>query len=173
MALNAILGDPLQNSYVTVEEADEYFANRAYSSKWFDFSESEKPKLLILCSQSLDWYIKWKGVRTTAEQPMQWPRTNVLLRDGTIVDPSTLPIAIKTAVYELALSFLEKGKDRTLDDDLMGLEMLKVASLTIRTKPDRSGQRTTASEAIPDKVLQILNDYRSISTFGSVRLLRG
>jgi hypothetical protein len=173
MALDATLGASTQNSYVTVDEADTYFEDRPYSTKWDTYSEADKPKLLILCSSLLDWYIKWKGYKTDSDQPMEWPRSDVVLKDGTELDDDVLPVAVKKAVYELALSTLEKGKDRTLDDDLLGLEQLKVASLSLRAKPDKWGKRTTATEVIPEKVYQILTDLRSSSAFGSVRLIRG
>jgi hypothetical protein len=173
MALDATLSASTQNSYVTVDEAELYFEDRPYSTKWDTYSEADKPKLLIYSSNLIDWYIKWKGYKADSDQPMEWPRSDVILRDGTELDDDVLPVAVKKAVYELALSTLEKGKDRTLDDDLLGLEQLKVASLSLRAKPDKWGKRTSATEVIPEKVYEILRDLRSSSAFGSVRLIRG
>lgn len=169
MALNAILGDSGQNSYVTVEEANAYFADRAYSSTWGSFVDKEP--LLILCSRMLDWYINWKGLKKSDSQPMQWPRTKVILRSGNEFADDELPTEVKIATFELVLVSLEE--DRTDDDPLLGLEQLKVATLSLTAKPDQSGRRTSSKQVIPDKVLQILADFRSGASFGVVRLIRG
>ncbi len=173
MALNAILSDPEQNSYVTEEEADSYFEDRAFSSKWFDYEPTEKEPLLILCSHMLDWYITWKGFKTDSAQSMDWPRSSVILSDGSSLSDSVLPQEVKTATFEMVMSTLVKGKDRTLEDPLMGLEKLQVSVLSIKAKPDQSGSRTTSVKPIPDKVLSILKEFRSSSSFGVVRLMRG
>lgn len=169
MALDAILGSDTQNSYVTMEEATTYFEDRAYSSDWNTFED--KGPLLILCSRLLDWYINWKGFKTSITQPMQWPRTDVILRDGTELDDDVLPQEVKTAVFELALSSLEE--DRTEEDPLLGLEQLKVATLSLKAKPDQSGRRTSSTQVIPSKVKRILTDLRNDASFGVVRLMRG
>lgn len=170
MAINATLGDPNQNSYVTEDEADLYFEDRAFSSKWDTFT-GEKEPLLILCSRTIDWYVKWKGFKKSATQPMEWPRTNVILRDGSTVADNYLPEAVKVAVFEQVISSIDK--DPTLVDPLMGLEEIKVATLALRAKPDQSGSVTKSKSVIPEKVLKILTDLRSSSSFGVVRLMRG
>lgn len=169
MALNAILGDPGQNSYVTSSEATTYFADRAYTSAWATFTDKEP--LLILCSRILDWYISWKGFKKSVLQPMQWPRTDVLLKNGTEVGDDELPQDVKTAVFELALESLVE--DRTEDDPLFGLEQIKVSTLSLRAKPDQSGRATPSKKVIPEKVLKILSELRGGSSFGVVRLVRG
>jgi len=170
MAINAILGDPNQNSYVTENEADVYFEDRAFSSKWDEFT-AEKEPLLILCSRTIDWYVKWKGFKKSATQSMEWPRTKVILRDGTELSDTVLPGAVKIAVFEQVISSLDK--DPTLSDPLMGLEEIRVATLALRAKPDQGGSITKSKKVVPDKVLKILTDLRSSSSFGVVRLMRG
>jgi len=171
MALNAVLGDTNQNSYVTELEADSYFEDRAYSDKWDELDDLSKEPLLILCSRTIDWYVKWKGFKKSADQPMEWPRTSVILRDGSTVSDSVLPKAVKIAVFEQVLFSIDK--DPTLTDPLIGLEEIKVSTLSLRAKPDQSGKRTTSKSSIPEKVWKILEDLRSSSSFGVVRLMRG
>lgn len=171
MAINATLGDPDQNSYVTDDEADLYFEDRAFSSKWEALTYEKKEPLLILCSRTIDWYVTWKGFKKSATQPMEWPRTDVILRDGSTVADDYLPVAVKIAVFEQVISSIDK--DPTLVDPLMGLEEIKVATLALRAKPDQSGSRTKSKSVVPEKVLKILKDLRSSSSFGVVRLMRG
>lgn len=169
MALNAIMGDVAQNSYVTEDEATEYFEDRAYTAPWTAFVDKEP--LLVLCSRTLDWYINWKGFKSDPNQPMQWFRKGVVLKDGSVISETVLPQEVKIAVFELVLSSLVE--DRTDDDPLIGLEQLKIASLSIRTKPDKYGRKSETKKVIPEKVLKILSDLRGGSSVGVVRLMRG
>jgi len=166
MALNAVVGATDANSYVTQAEANAYFLDRAHSSAWEDFEE--KDNILITSSQMLDWYIKWKSYRSSTTQNMLWPRTNVIRRDGTIIDNDVIPNEVKVAVYELALSSLEE--DRTIDDPLSGIDQLRAGSLMI--KAGMPGFDSTAKEVIPEKVYKILSDLYTLGGGSVVRLLR-
>jgi len=164
--LIATVGAEDANSYVTQEEANDYFLDRVHASDWEDFEE--KDSVLITSSQMLDWYIHWKGSRSTTIQNMLWPRTGVIRKDGTIIDSDILPSELKIAVYELALSSLED--DRTDDNALAGIDQLRAGSLMIKAGP--SGVNSTSIEAIPKKVYKILSDLYTLGGTSVVRLLR-
>jgi len=166
MTLKATIGATDANSYVTQAEANAYFLNRAYSSAWEDFEQ--KDEILILSSQMLDWYIKWKGVRYSTTQYLLWPRTGVIRRDGTTIDSDIIPNEVKLAVYELAISSMEE--DRMVDDPLSGIEQLRAGSLMI--KAGQPGFNSTAKEAIPEKIYKILSDLYIRGGGSVVRLLR-
>ena len=167
MALNADVGASEANSYVTEEEADAYFEDRSHADAWEEFENKEAA--LVTASRMLDWYVSWKGYRSSDVQSMLWPRMSVLRRDGSEVASDTIPAEVKTAVYELALSSLED--DRTSDDPLAGIEQVKLSSLMI--KADSGDYDSTSAAAIPEKVWKILSDLYSRSGFGVVRLVRG
>ena len=166
MALNATVGSPDANSYVTVAEAASYFANRTHSEAWGEFDGQSAA--LCTASQMLDWYVKWKGYRSTTTQSMMWPRTEVTRRDGTLVDDSIIPPELKVAVYELALSSLDA--DRTADDPLAGIDQVKAGTLMV--KASVGGIDSTAEDVIPEKIWKILSDLYSIGETSVVRLMR-
>jgi len=166
MALNATVGSPDANSYVTVAEAAGYFADRSHSESWDEFENQSA--VLITSSNMLDWYIKWKGYRSSTTQAMLWPRTGVTRRDGTLVDTDILPQELKVAVYELALSSLEE--DRTVDNAMAGIEQIKAGSLMV--KADNGGIDTTSADTIPEKIWKILSDLYSSGDMSVVRLMR-
>jgi hypothetical protein len=166
MALNATVGAPDANSYVTVAEADAYFADRIHSDSWQ--TVDSPPSALVTASRLLDWYIKWKGHRSSTTQSMQWPRTGVSRPDGSSVDTTIIPSEVKTAVFELALSSLEA--DRTADSGLAGIEQVKVGSLMV--KADNGDVDSTAASVIPEKVNKILSDLVSSGSLSVVRLMR-
>lgn len=166
MALNATVGSDTANSYVTLVEANLYFEDRIHSELWSEFTKKEA--LLITSSRLLDWYVKWKGYRSSSTQSMQWPRTGVLRRDGSSVDTNIIPDEVKIAVYELSLSSITI--DRTSDNPLAGIEEVRVSSLMI--KADNGDSDSTAADVIPEKVWKIISDLYSIGGGCVVRLMR-
>ena len=164
MALIATLGAVDANSYVTSAEADAYFEDRMHSSAWDAVSDSDP--LLISASRMLDWYVKWKGSKSTTTQSMQYPRTGVIRPDGTEIDDDVLPPEIKIAVFELAFSNI--GADRTAEDPLAGIGKLSAGSLMIQAGSEKPNQ--TNSKPVPDHVFAIVSDLYNRG--GSVRLLR-
>ncbi len=166
MSLDATVGSSDANSYPTVAEADLYFSDRVHSEAWDDFES--KASVLITASQMLDWYVKWKGYRTTSTQSMLWPRVNVVRRDGSEVADDIIPSEVKVAVYELALSSLEA--DRTADDPMAGIEQVKAGSLMV--KADNGDLDSTEVDVIPEKIWKILSDLYSQGDMSVVRLMR-
>lgn len=166
MALNATVGSPDANSYVTVSEASVYFSDRVHSEAWDVFEN--QAAVLVTSSQMLDWYVKWKGFRSSTTQSMLWPRTGVTRRDDTTVEIDILPPELKVAVYELALSSLEA--DRLADDPMAGIEQIKAGSLMV--KADNGDYDSTEIDAIPEKVWKILKDLYMRGDVSVVRLMR-
>lgn len=166
MAIDAEVGSSTANSYVTLAEANSYFNDRLHSEIWDDADDNASA--LVTASKMLDWYIKWKGYRSSTTQSMLWPRTSVLRKDGTAVDTDIIPADVKVAVYELALSSIEE--DRTADDPLAGIEQLKAGSLML--KADNGDSDSTAQKVIPEKVWNILSDLWTSGSMSVVRLMR-
>lgn len=166
MALIATVGSPDANSYVTVQEAAAYFSHRTHSEAWGEFDE--QPAALCTASQMLDWYIKWKGIKASAEQAMLWPRTEVSRNDGTLVADDIIPPELKVAVYELALSSLDA--DRTEDNPLAGIDQVKAGTLMV--KASAGGYDSTSEDTIPEKVWNILSDLYNSGDISVVRLVR-
>lgn len=166
MAINAEIGSPIANSYITLVEADIYFADRMHSDAWENFED--KSSALITSSQMLDWYVKWKGYKTTSEQSMEWPRVNVIRRDGTEIASDIVPQEVKVAAFELALSSLEG--DRTADDLLAGIEQIKAGTLMV--KADSGDIDSTAADTIPERIWKILSDLYMRGDISVVRLMR-
>jgi len=166
MALNATLGAIDANSYVTLAEAEIYFTDRMHASAWGALTDEIKSSLLISGSQMLDWYVKWKGDKTTTTQSMQWPRADVICPSGVEIDDNVLPPEVRTATYEQA--FANIADDRTIDDPLAGIGELRAGSLKIKSGPEKPNQ--TNAKPIPAHVYSILSDLHTSG--GTVWLLR-
>jgi hypothetical protein len=114
----------------------------------------------------LDWYIKWKGEKSTSTQYMQWPRTGAVRPSGVVIDDDVLPPEVKIAVFELAFANIED--DRTAEDPLAGIGQLKAGSLMIKAGAEKPNQ--TNAKIIPSHVYNIVSELYNKG--GTVWLLR-
>lgn len=165
MSLDASIGSLTANCYVTVEEADAYFLERAHSSTW---ENSQKEQLLITASRILDWQLKFQGVKTLDIQSMQFPRKWVILANEYLVPDNIIPVAVKQATFELAFSFI--SGDRTSDSALSGIEQVKAGPLFV--KAVAGGVNDTSPKVVPDYIKRILSEYIVSGSMGVVWLLR-
>ena len=165
MALIADVGSPNANSYVTVAEANEYFSNRLHSEVWEEFDG--KAPALITASNILDWYLKWKGSKSTSTQSMEWPRVNAFNKYGVEIADNIIPEAVKQAVFELALSSIPS--DRIEDNPTSGYEQMKIGSLMLKMA---DGVSASSSDALPDKIWKILSGLYQKSNVSVIRLVR-
>jgi hypothetical protein len=167
MSLDATVGTTTANSYVSAVESDAYFENRLHSSSsWASYAS--KDSALITASSMLDWYVKWKGIKTLDAQSMQWPRSDVTRPSAVAVADDIIPNEVKVAVYELA--FASMVEDRVAESSLAGLNQVQAGPLMIKT--DGGGYDSTKKESIPDHVYKILSDLTSTGGVGVVRLMR-
>jgi hypothetical protein len=97
-----------ENSYVTVVEADAYFANRLDSDLWDETDDTDKAKALVTATGILDEKA-WVGTIVDSEQSLAFPRTGWYKdpKQGMVVElPEDVPQRILKATYELAYHLL-------------------------------------------------------------------
>lgn len=127
MSLVVESGTGLSNaeSYVSVVDANT-FHTRMGNAAWTG-TDTVKEQALRKATRYVDlfYYDRWQGYRIKPTQALQWPRYNVYDRDTNIIDPTSIPQAIKDAVAEMAL--------RSLSEDIL---------------PDLEGAGEIASESI-------------------------
>lgn len=82
--------------YITLTEAEEYFANRLNAGEWEKASEKDKQKALATATSKIDG-MRFKGKKLDKSQPREWPRD---IYDG-------IPQRVKWATAEEALSLLQ------------------------------------------------------------------
>lgn len=104
MAIDTTPGSPTADSYVSVAEADAYWAKRP-GNDWAVAAASAREGALVRATGYIDATYDWHGVRSTAAQSLDWPRYDVML-DGYPVDSATIPAKVKDAVCEMALKAL-------------------------------------------------------------------
>lgn len=88
-------------AYISVADADAYFAARG-NATWAAIStDAEKEQALRKGADYLEGY-RWKGERYSSTQALAWPRSYVVV-DGYELDADTLPAALVRANAELAV----------------------------------------------------------------------
>lgn len=136
------------NSYVSVSEADDYFAAHLDSNFW-PTSLKDKQAALVMATNRIDAE-NFQGRRTELTQSLQWPRSLVVAR--AFIDSNTVPRELKIATFEMALHYLKmKAGEFTVDEnDLETLDKYKIGPLDVQIKANVKADR------IPTKVKQLL-----------------
>lgn len=135
------------NSYVTVAEADAYFADSINSAGWDGADAPTKDKALISATRYLDRQ-RWQGTKTVSTQNLEWPRSGVTC-NGDPVDSDEVPDEIKESQYEMAQILIQ---DPTSGNNL------NTGSNTKRAKAGSAEVeffRPTSGTIMPDIVHQI------------------
>lgn len=104
------------NSYVSIEEATDYYSIRLYS-EWDELSLELKQALLISATYFVDEQYNWAGYRKYDDQSLNFPRTDVYNPRGQLVED--IPNSIKRAVMEAARKMLIKSGDTYIIKDLI------------------------------------------------------
>src|SRR5687768_15812728 len=115
MALVCTPGGASDNSYVTLADANTYFADRLNSTANGDWtndssgvarSDAVKSAALVTATRRIDEE-QFLGVKTTTTQSLKWPRVGVYDEDGIALSSSTIPTRVKEATYIAALELLK------------------------------------------------------------------
>jgi hypothetical protein len=106
MALTATIGGSTSNSYVTLTEANDYFADRLNTAQWDAATSETKEKALITATRRIDEE-QFFGYKVSTTQALKWPRYNVRDEDGFFFLPSdSIPERVKQAVFVTARELL-------------------------------------------------------------------
>ena len=90
-----------ENSYIDIDEANEYFSGRLHAESWSGADSETKEKALKQATRAIDRQLL-KGRKTNPEQELAFPRY-----------PDTeVPEAVKEACCEEALTMLERGNSQ-------------------------------------------------------------
>lgn len=153
------------NSYISVSQADDFFAAHLKKSYWTELKTPEKQAILVQATNRIDEE-EFGGRRTITNQRLQWPRTYIVDRDrnpqmesvaefigGAYYRPSdVIPKEMVQAVCEVALHYISQNKgDFSVDDrDLETLSRYKVGPLDFNIKNNYK------ADQLPSKVKSLL-----------------
>ena len=177
MALVVEDGSGLTNadSYLSLADADTYWAAHGTPAAWTGATTDEKEAGLRLGTQFLDirFLLRWKGTRWKWDQALDWPRHSVIDEDGFSLQVSPLPRQLKDATPEAALRSIE---DTILIPDTQassGIIMQRDHVGTLETETRFSSAASVDEDGNPVKRYRIIDQmlYDLIDT--ADRLHRG
>lgn len=92
------------NTYADVADANAYLENTGRKDAWSAYSSAEKSAALVQGTDYLDQYYRsrFKGVRFSATQRLEWPRNEVYDELGNLVDAADIPEEVPNAAIEFA-----------------------------------------------------------------------
>lgn len=161
---DATVGGASANSYVSVSEADDFFAAHLEGSLW-PTALQQKQAALVMATNRIDRE-SFGGQRTFQNvQRLNWPRTWIVDRDvrhdPSLIDaysgfyyrdPNTIPNELKQATFEMALYYIKQvaGENTVDDNDLETLSTYKIGPLSVGI------QTGIKADRLPTKVKELL-----------------
>ena len=96
-----------ENSYLTIEEANEYFSGRLGSDIWTTLTETQKEQALITATKRIDT-LPFIGYKCSPAQPLEFPRFFVDFSYALdFYTTAVVPKQIKNATAEEALTLVQ------------------------------------------------------------------
>jgi len=100
------------NSYVTLEQANNYVANEGANPTWDALDDSDKIKRLYQAQRYIEqkYSDKFVGFFSDNSQPLSFPRTGAVKNDGRTIGETEIPVECKVAQVEFALVWTPNDK---------------------------------------------------------------
>ena len=124
-----------ENSYIDIEEANEYFSGRLHADIWRETDNSTKEAALKQATRTIDRQLL-KGRKATDIQELAFPRY-----------PDTeVPEAVKEACCEIALALLERGNSQRRKLQQEGVQSFSLGNMSETYTPG-AGRGLLSQEA--------------------------
>lgn len=131
------------NAYASLADAAAYHASQLYGAAWaaVEDGEDQQAQALITATRILDEHITWAGWPTSYQQPLGWPRSGVVNRNGYQIVNGTIPQALKNATAQLALDLITAGAlTNSGSENPAGLRRLKAGPVELEFDPNLAGK---------------------------------
>ena len=144
-------GSATANAYATEAECDQYHENYGDPAAWSGATSAAKQDAIREATRYMDalYGSRWKGWATNRLQRLDWPRANVEIRDGFMIEPTEMPTELKDACAAIALEVIGAGTTSLLPSLASGSGGLKAKSAgvgSLRTSKEYLGGSREAPE---------------------------
>lgn len=169
--LVATAGSASANTYILLADANQYHEDRpAVGTTWASASDDQKNRSLLWATKLMDSLWEWEGWQTDPlVQALQWPRVNVLYRDGQrYIEDNVIPLELGWAVAEYARQLLASDLAGNSAVETQGITSLTAGPVTLQFKAD------VKAKPVPDTVRTLIPPLwgRVRGTSGVKRLVR-
>jgi len=171
MAIDTTINGDNANSYISIEDANDYFMGRLYSDLWINADDIKKEQALRTATARIDME-KFYGDKQQSSQALKFPRVNIGYLDGVLID-GILPKTLLNATCELAIYLLSNDMSKP-SVDLSGVQKFKAGSLSIDfVEPDKNDNVTVDNNELPPFVKYLLADFsKTVATSGLIDIGR-
>ena len=121
-----------ENTYITLDEAQQYFDERFNSEVWIEAADEDKQKALITASKRID-RLNFIGEKAVRGQEMEFPRTFCA------VDAAAVPTDVKEAVCEEAIELLAHSGSVHLINQELGIQSVSLGGGSVSYKDIKLG----------------------------------
>lgn len=138
MALDATVGGASSNSFVTLAEAETYFADRLGASdngNWNKDSsgtsrtDAQKSAALVTASRRINEET-FAGYKASTTQALKCPRYDIYDEDGNVYSSESIPTIVKEATFIAAVELLRAN---WIDENGLGnIDFLSTGSVQIK-----------------------------------------
>lgn len=161
MALVVETGEGLANadSFLSVADADAYhtkFGNASWAGTTDQKEVALRKGTRYLC---LKYKLRWLGTRSSKEQALDYPRTNVVDSDGMAIESDEMPQCLLDATAEAALASLSTDMMADITSDSSSgtvLERVKVGPIEIEEQTASAKSTTTIYRKIENYLSPIV-----------------
>lgn len=169
VTLIATPGADNANSYVDVDDADEYHDAHLYASTWNDASATQKTQGLLWATRLIDATYAFVGELASQDQALRWPRAAAFDRDGRLLANDEIPTELEQATAELARHLITA--DRTAPESVdLAVKRVKAGSIEV----DYVNGTSKAADAVPDAVFDLIRHLVvNKSKYAPITLRRG
>lgn len=149
-------------SYASVEEADRLMlVDPVRGPRWATRTPDQKGAALVAATNRLDLF-SYKGSKTGAPQPNQFPRTGIVDRDGVAVPDDEVPLDMANATIYLAGSIAAKPAAAGMNGSGSNNKRVKAGSAEVEFfKP-------TAGKPLADETAYALIQWYLASMVGAI-----
>lgn len=157
--IDATVGGANSNSYVTLAEAEAYFADRPDSDNWNTLPDNDTKNIYLIHATRRLEQEDYLGTRTTTTQRLKFPRDDVDF-DGVELD-GTIPRQIKEAQYETAIYNITNDLNaKDTNTGALKKEKVKVGSIEEEKEyVQNSNVNVPSSFDLPDWVEGLISDF--------------
>ncbi len=126
-----------------------YMTARLDAAAWTTASGANRDRALVSATRMLDRN-NWIGQRTVGAQALEFPRTDLVDKDGNAVSDATVPVLVEEANYELALAILKDASTQDKATTGSNVKGVKAGSAAVQFFRPTSGTKlpTTVHEMI-------------------------
>lgn len=173
-ALDATVGGPLANSYITIAQANNYMEERLYTEAWYA-PAANREAALITATRLIEEQMLWLGERATTTQALDWPRSGLTYANGVPIDPLSIPVQVQRATAYYALALLQDTSQTTTTVAAGTVKRQQIGDTSVEFfDPGAARQQVTTSPwtTMPAEMRQMLRPFGSVLGLLNIPVLR-